>query len=69
MLGSTGVNIESPIYIKAPSEYMAIDPGEYVYDFQVRRKDNYSSANPESGAIYSTWIYGTFTVIEDITQV
>lgn len=67
MLGSTGSSVDEVIHIKAPHNYITFDPGEYVYDFQVRRKD-VNSPN-DVGSVYSTWIYGKFTITEDITQV
>jgi hypothetical protein len=67
MLDSVGTSADENIYIKAPSIYMSFDPGEYVYDLQIRRKDVYSSS--DVGAVYTTWLFGTFTLIEDVTQV
>jgi len=68
MLDSTSTSVDEKIYVKAPGNYMSLDPGNYVYDLQIRRKDEYT-ANNDAGAIYTTWLYGKFTIIEDITQV
>lgn len=64
---STGSSADENIFIKAPSEYMSFDVGDYVYDLQIRRKDNYSPS--DTGAIYTTWLFGTFKLTEDVTQI
>ena len=68
------------IYIRIPHNYMNIAAGEYVYDFQVRKKMFFSSplANSQqvdpqggptdTGASYTTWMKGSFTVTDDITK-
>jgi len=56
------------ISISIPAEYMNLDPGVYVYDLQSRRKLTYDSANTELGTSYTTWLYGTFTVVDDVTK-
>jgi hypothetical protein len=68
LLSSTGSNADEVIWLKAPSRYMSFDVGEYIYDLQIRRKDTYSPLN-DTGAIYTTWLYGTFTLTSDVTQV
>lgn len=64
---SSSVSADDVIWIKAPNQWMNFDEGEYVYDLQVRRKDMYT-AGSDTGAIYTTWLYGTFTLTNDITQ-
>ena len=64
---STGSSADENIFIKAPSEYMSFDVGDYVYDLQIRRKDNYSPS--DTGAISTTWLFGTFKLTEDVTQI
>jgi len=56
------------IYITIPGAYMSIDAGEYEYDLQTRKKAFYTSASSDDSASYSTWLYGKFTVIEDVTK-
>lgn len=56
------------IYITIPGAYMSIDAGEYEYDLQTRKKTFYTSASSDDSASYSTWLYGKFTVIEDVTK-
>jgi len=65
---STGSSADDVIWIKAPNQWMSFDVGEYVYDLQVRRKDVYQE-NVDTGAIYTTWLYGKFTLINDVTQI
>jgi len=65
---STGSSADENIIIKAPSEYMSFNAGDYIYDLQIRRRDEFSQGN-DSGSIYTTWLFGTFKLIEDVTQV
>tara|TARA_B110000091_G_scaffold164440_1_gene175654 strand:+ start:39380 stop:39901 length:522 start_codon:yes stop_codon:yes gene_type:complete len=51
------------VAISAPSTYMDFQSGEYLYDFQMRRK--VSSTTTEE---YTTWLYGKFILKADITQ-
>ena len=55
------------IIIKAPNAYMSFAPGDYVYDLQIRRRDQFNQGN-DKGAIYTTWLFGTFKLTEDVTQ-
>ena len=64
---STGSSVDENIIIKAPNEYMSFDAGDYIYDLQIRRKDNYSTL--DVGAVYTTWLFGTFKLTEDVTQI
>tara|TARA_R100000734_G_scaffold6538_1_gene5507 strand:+ start:302 stop:892 length:591 start_codon:yes stop_codon:yes gene_type:complete len=64
---STGSSADENIVIKAPNEYMSFDAGDYIYDLQIRRKDNYSTL--DVGAVYTTWLFGTFKLTEDVTQI
>ena len=65
---STGASADENIIIKAPSEYMSFDAGEYVYDLQIRRKDDLTMGT-DIGAVFTTWLFGTFKLTEDITQI
>jgi len=56
------------IYVTIPGAYMSIDAGEYEYDLQTRKKAFYTAASSDDSASYSTWLYGKFTVIEDVTK-
>ena len=63
MSGMEGTDFDDKLVISAPYNYMSFEPGEYKYDLQIRtRADN--SLTPE----YTTWLYGTFTLNADITQ-
>jgi len=64
---STG-NPGDVISISVPGAYMNLDAGVYVYDFQTRKKPIYDSANSELGTSYTTWMYGTFTIVDEITK-
>ena len=52
------------VIISAPYTYMAFEPGEYKYDLQIRYRQTGNETVPE----YTTWLYGAFTLTEDITQ-
>jgi|TARA_R100000655_G_C2989064_1_gene192811 hypothetical protein len=67
LLESTGASSEENIFIKAPNSYINFDPGQYIYDLQIRRKDEYSTS--DNGAIYTTWLFGKFTLIDDVTEI
>lgn len=54
--------------ITVPHAYMGFQSGTYKYDLQIR-KLSVGSATDEDAAEYTTWIYGTFTLNADITQV
>tara|TARA_R110002167_G_scaffold122963_1_gene301791 strand:+ start:415 stop:996 length:582 start_codon:yes stop_codon:yes gene_type:complete len=56
------------ISVSVPGAYMNLDAGVYVYDFQTRKKSIYDSANSELGTSYTTWMYGTFTIVDEITK-
>lgn len=64
---STGTSADENIIIKAPNSYMSFDPGDYVYDLQIRRRDQFNQGN-DKGSIYTTWLFGTFKLTEDVTQ-
>lgn len=64
---STGASADENIVIKAPNNFMSFDAGDYVYDLQIRRKDAFSLS--DTGAVYTTWLFGTFKLTEDITQI
>ena len=56
------------ISISVPGAYMNLNAGVYVYDFQTRKKLIYDSANSELGTSYTTWMHGTFTIVDEITK-
>jgi hypothetical protein len=51
------------VKILIPATYMALEPGVYRYDLQVR----YKAASGDTATI-TTWLAGTFTVNADITE-
>ena len=65
---SSAGNAGDTIQINIPSEYMNLPAGVYEYDFQTRNKTVYTAADSDSGASYTTWMYGTFTITNDITK-
>ena len=64
---STGA-VGDSIYVNVPGEYMNIEPGQYMYDFQLRKRSNWIGNNSDKGAVYTTWLKGTFTIVDDITK-
>lgn len=60
MVGTTSTN---RVKINAPYTYMSFPPGVYKYDLQIRKKTT-TTAIVE----YNTWLYGTFTLVADVTQ-
>jgi len=52
------------VIISCPYDYMAFEPGAYKYDLQIR----FAATNAETVPEYTTWLYGTFTLTADITQ-
>ena len=58
-----GAQIEDRLKISAPHNYMVFEPGEYIYDLQIRYRAT-SSSTPE----YTTWLFGKFILTADITQ-
>jgi hypothetical protein len=50
------------VNINVPYNYMDFQSGTYNYDLQIRK-------SPNGGTLeYTTWLYGTFTLRPDITQ-
>lgn len=64
----TGTDSRETINIRIPGEYMNLKAGVYVYDFQTRNKLNYTVGGGDEGASYQTWMYGTFTIIDEVTK-
>ena len=63
----TGMNdatVSNRVTISCPFDYMSFEPGEYKYDLQIR----YAATNATTVPEYTTWLYGTFTLTADITQ-
>jgi hypothetical protein len=56
------------IYIRIPHDYMIMEPGEYVYDLQIREKENWYGWIVDTKSIYATWVKGAFNIVDDITQ-
>lgn len=52
------------VVISCPYDYMTFAPGDYKYDLQIR----YAATDAETVPEYTTWLYGTFTLTADITQ-
>jgi len=65
---SSAGNLGDTIQINIPAEYMNLPAGVYEYDFQTRNKTVYTAADSDSGASYTTWMYGTFTITNDVTK-
>jgi len=62
----TGSGTKARIMI--PHAYMGFQSGDYKYDLQIRKQTTGTTAD-EDVAEYTTWLYGTFTLNADITQV
>lgn len=60
MVGTTSTN---RVKINAPYTYMSFPPGVYKYDLQIRKRTSTTAV-----VEYNTWLYGTFTLVADITQ-
>ena len=52
--------------IKVPFNYMVFEPGDYVYDFQIRKQSDSADLTTIE---YTTWMFGKFTLNPDITSV
>ena len=52
------------VVISCPFGYMSFEPGVYKYDLQIRYAATDATTVPE----YTTWLYGTFTLTADVTQ-
>jgi hypothetical protein len=63
LASQTGVEGEK-ISVIAPYDYMAFQPGTYNYDLQIRK-----NTGEVSEIEYTTWLYGSFTLKADITQI
>ena len=61
--GMTGGELTDRLVISAPYNYMTFEPGVYKYDLQIRKRTA-TDATTE----YTTWLFGTFTLNADITQ-
>tara|TARA_B110000902_G_C14285641_1_gene578655 strand:- start:3119 stop:3709 length:591 start_codon:yes stop_codon:yes gene_type:complete len=54
--------------ISVPYNYMTFEPGDYIYDLQVRRQTvGGTSASALLSIEYTTWLHGVFTLNPDIT--
>tara|TARA_R110002012_G_scaffold155033_1_gene315747 strand:- start:10338 stop:10904 length:567 start_codon:yes stop_codon:yes gene_type:complete len=58
--------VTSKAKINVPYDYMVFEPGEYLYDLQIREQDTSGNTNTIS---YTTWMFGKFTLNPDITSV
>tara|TARA_E500000305_G_C4019851_1_gene238001 strand:+ start:111 stop:677 length:567 start_codon:yes stop_codon:yes gene_type:complete len=58
--------VTSKAKINVPYDYMVFEPGEYLYDLQIREQDTAGNLNTIS---YTTWMFGKFTLNPDITSV
>ncbi len=61
--GAAGTKVK----ITVPHMYMDFQSGSYKYDLQIRKKTSGTAEN-ESVAEYTTWLFGTFILNADITQ-
>jgi len=56
------------VTVNVPHAYMIFQSGNYKYDLQIRKQES-GTAGDEDVAEYTTWLYGTFILNADITQV
>tara|TARA_R110000737_G_scaffold290631_1_gene297237 strand:- start:1193 stop:1714 length:522 start_codon:yes stop_codon:yes gene_type:complete len=66
LVGQTGTGTTAKITV--PHAYMDFQSGSYKYDLQIRKQTTGTNGDEDS-AEYTTWLYGTFTLNADITQV
>ena len=57
---------DSKATISVPYNYMVFEPGEYLYDLQIREQ---TAAGNLSTIKYTTWMFGKFTLNPDITTI
>jgi hypothetical protein len=56
--------------ISVPYNYMVFEPGDYIYDLQIRRQTTGgTSAEALLTVEYTTWLFGAFTLNPDVTSV
>tara|TARA_X000001382_G_scaffold120908_1_gene102803 strand:- start:2821 stop:3384 length:564 start_codon:yes stop_codon:yes gene_type:complete len=56
---------ESQATVNVPYNYMVFEPGEYIYDLQIRQQD---TGGDLTSIKYTTWMFGKFTLNADITS-
>jgi len=61
--GMDGGQLADRLVISAPYNYISFEPGVYKYDLQIRKRTSTQAATE-----YTTWLFGTFTLNADITQ-
>lgn len=61
--GMDGGELTDRLVISAPYNYMTFEPGVYKYDLQIRKRTSVDATTE-----YTTWLFGTFTLNADITQ-
>ena len=55
--------------VSVPYNYMVFEPGEYLYDLQIREQTvSGTDAAAKATIKYTTWMYGKFTLNADITS-
>lgn len=65
---NNGTTLGDLATISVPYDYMVFEPGEYLYDLQIREQ---GTSGTDSAALlsikYTTWMFGKFTLNADIT--
>ena len=59
----SGGELADRLVISAPYNYISFEPGVYKYDLQIRKR-----TSTQVTTEYTTWLFGTFTLNADITQ-
>jgi hypothetical protein len=58
-----GGELADRLIISAPHNYISFEPGVYKYDLQIRTRVSTATTTE-----FTTWLFGTFTLNADITQ-
>jgi hypothetical protein len=61
--GMDGGELADRLIISAPHNYISFEPGVYKYDLQIRTRVSTGTTTE-----FTTWLFGTFTLNADITQ-
>jgi len=61
---SNTATADSQAVVNVPYNYMVFEPGEYIYDLQIRQQED---GGVQSSIKYTTWMFGKFTLNADIT--
>lgn len=61
---SNTAQADTQAVVNVPYNYMVFEPGEYIYDLQIRQQE---SGTDLTSIKYTTWMFGKFTLNADIT--